>query len=103
VKIVFFVFVGLLLSGCGFFQETVTRDFSIDSQAMAEQRARVDLSCRNPKADRPIRRDSMTNWQYEIYSEYKVWVEGCNKQITYLVVCREDEPCRFADQIDIDP
>jgi len=103
VKILFIVLLGLSMSGCVFDQESVHRDFSIDSQAMAEQRSRVDLSCKNPKADRAIRRDSMTDWQDEIYSEYKVWVEGCNKRITYLIVCREDEPCRFADQIEIEP
>ena len=88
-----------LLAGCASDSALYLRDNSSLSQTMAQERATVDLKCRGALADRPIRSERMEDWEDDpVYSEYKVWVEGCGKEINYVVVCRHGTACAFADQ-----
>ena len=68
------------------------------AEAMAQQRAFTELHCKDVVADRALRSDHMLDWEDGLYSEYKVWIQGCGKQMTYLVVCRPEQDCLFADQ-----
>lgn len=88
-----------LLAGCASDSALYVGDNSSLSQAMAQERAVVDLKCKEALADRPIRSERMEDWEDDpVYSEYKVWVEGCGKEINYVVVCRHGMACTFADQ-----
>lgn len=88
-----------LLAGCATDSALYVGDNSSLSQTMAQERAVVDLTCKEALADRPIRSERMEDWQDDpVYSEYKVWVEGCGKEINYVVVCRHGMACAFADQ-----
>jgi len=88
-----------LLVGCVTDSALYRSDNSSVSQAMAQQRAVTDLKCKEALADRPIRSDRMENWPDEpLYSEYKVWSEGCGRSINYVVVCRNGNICTFADR-----
>jgi hypothetical protein len=88
-----------LLVGCVTDSPLYSDDHSSVSQIMAQKRAMTDLKCSEALADRPIRSDRMEDWSSEpLYSEYKVWSEGCGRSINYVVVCRIGDLCRFADQ-----
>ncbi len=87
-----------LLAGCVTDEALFRNDNSLASQAMAQQRAVMDLSCEEAMADRPIRSDRMEDWPDELYSEYKVWAEGCGSNVSYVVVCRSGNVCSFADR-----
>lgn len=90
----FFLMLGVL-AGCA--ELRVPSDRTALAEKMAEDRARQDMACPSAKADRPIRRDSMDNWTNHLFSEYNAWVEGCDRQVNYIVVCEIDDQCYFAD------
>ncbi len=84
-----------ILAGCA--ELRVPSDRTAFAEKMAEDRARQDMACPSARADRPIRRDSMDDWTHHLFSEYNAWVEGCDRQINYIVVCEIDNDCYFAD------
>lgn len=87
-----------LLAGCVADTALFRTDNSSAAQTMTQKRAVADLKCREAVADRPIRSDHMDDWPDELYSEYKTWAEGCDRQVSYVVVCRNGNLCAFADQ-----
>ena len=91
------VLFSILLAGCVSDAELLHSDDTVLAQKIAQDRAMADLKCPQAKADRPIRRVRMENWWDGLYNEYLVWVEGCDRQATYRVVCREANLCSLAD------
>lgn len=87
-----------LLSGCAAESSMHRTDQSGLAREMTRTRAVDDLKCKTVEADWPIRIDRMDDWPEELYSEYKTWAEGCDRRISYLVVCRGGHGCWFADQ-----
>lgn len=87
-----------LITGCISDSELIRSDNTAKVMEMTRQRATIDLKCTLAVADRPIRRDSMSGWTQALHSEYTAWAEGCNKQVRYLVVCKDGDVCFFADQ-----
>ena len=89
------VLVILALAGCADLRVPSDRTEFVETLAL--NRARLEMSCPDAKSDRPIRRDSVDNWTDHLFSEYNAWVEGCDRQVNYLVVCEIDNDCFFAD------
>ena len=89
----------VLISGCAAESSLRRTDQSQRAQAMTQTRAATGLKCQAVQADWPIRVDRMDDWPDELYSEYKTWAEGCDRRVSYLVVCRGgNNECWFADQ-----
>ena len=86
-----------ILAGMGCADLRVPSDRTDFVEKLALDRARRDMDCPNPKTDRPIRRDSMEDWTDHLFSEYNARVEGCDRQVNYMVVCEIDNDCFFAD------
>ena len=96
----------ILFSGCLSDSPIVHRDDTVRVRQLSEKRARSELSCEKAVAGRSVRSVRMTDWGAPLFAEYRVWVEGCGKHLTYVLVCQEDddeedETCRFSDAIDI--
>lgn len=93
----------LLVSGCVFDSAITRRDDSARVRAEGESRARKDFSCDRMVAGRTVRSVRMTDWGEPLFAEYRLWVEGCGKHVTYTLTCQEDEevPCQFSDAIDV--
>jgi hypothetical protein len=89
----------LSLTACVMDSPILQRDDTARARSLGETRARTDLSCTQVKAGRPIRSDRMTDGDEPLFSEYRTWVEGCGKHITYVIACHEDDECIFSDQI----
>lgn len=86
------------ISGCAAESSLHRTDQSELARQMTRTRAIADLACKTVEVDWPIRIDRMDDWPDELYSEYKTWAEGCDRRISYLVVCRGGNECWFADQ-----
>lgn len=96
----------ILFSGCISDSPIVHRDDTVRVRQLGEKRARTELACEKAVAGRSVRSVRMTDWGDPLFAEYRVWVEGCGKHLTYVLVCQEDEDnedeaCRFSDTIDI--
>jgi hypothetical protein len=96
----------ILFSGCVSDSPIVHRDDTVQVKQLSEARARKDFSCEKAAAGRPVRSVRMTDWGYPLFAEYRVWVEGCGKHVTFILVCQEDddqedETCRFSDTLEI--
>ena len=66
-------------------------------KAMGEDRAHQELACPTVKSGRPIRSLRMTDGSEPLFNEYRLWVEGCGKHITYVIACTDDDdlPCQW--------
>ena len=96
----------ILFSGCVSDSPIVHRDDTVRVRQLSEKKAHTELSCEKAVAGRSVRSVRMTDWGNPLFAEYRVWVEGCGKHVTYVLVCQEDddeedETCRFSDAMDV--
>ena len=87
---------GWTLSGCVSDAPAVHRDDAAKVRALGEERAHKDLGCASAKAGRPVRSVRMSDWGEPLYTEYRTWVEGCGKHVTYVIACHDDDECQFS-------
>ena len=81
----------------------VHRNDAAKVQLLGEERAHKDLSCPSAKAGRPVRSVLMSDWGEPLFTEYRTFVEGCGKHVTYVIACHDDEDCFFAETLSIYP
>lgn len=98
-KTLIIVVAGFFMTACVMDSEILQRDDTARVRNLGEERAHADLACPNVKAGRPVRSDRMTDWGEPLFSEYRTWVEGCGKHITYVIACHEDDECVFSDTL----
>lgn len=82
--------------GCVMDEPVVHRDDSLRIKTLGEESAHADLQCSKVESGRPIRSVRLTEGSEPLFSEYRIWIEGCGKHITYVFVCRDDDdmPCQ---------
>lgn len=102
-KLFALLLVSVSLFGCVMDSPAVHRDDSARVRLLGEERAHKDLSCAAAKAGRPVRTVRMSDWGEPLFTEYRTFVEGCGKHVTYLIACRDDDACTFADTLSIYP
>jgi len=93
----------LTFSGCVTDSPAVHRDDTAKVRSLGEERAHKDLGCPSAKAGRPVRSVRMSDWGEPLYTEYRSWVEGCGKHVTYVIACHDDDECQFADTLSVYP
>lgn len=94
---------GWTLSGCVSDAPAVHRDDAAKVGALAEERAHKDLGCASAKAGRPVRSVRMSDWGEPLFTEYRTWVEGCGKHVTYVIACHDDDECQFSETLGLYP
>lgn len=96
-KFTAFLLFGFLFSGCVTDSPALHRDDTARVKGMGEEKAHRDLACATVKSGRPIRSIRMTDGSEPLFNEYRVWVEGCGKHITYVIACTDDDdlPCQW--------
>lgn len=97
------LFLSMALSACVMDSPAVHRDDTAKVRLIAEERGKRDLACPSAKYGRSIQSVRMTDWGEPLFTEYRTFVEGCGKHITYIVACHDDEECVFADTLSIYP
>jgi len=103
VKLLALFFVSVSLFGCVMDSPAVHRNDAAKAQLLGEERAHKDLSCPSAKAGRPVRSVRMSDWGEPLFTEYRTFVEGCGKHVTYVIACHDDEDCFFAETLSIYP
>ncbi len=103
VKYFAFLLLGWTLSGCVSDAPAVHRDDAAKVRALGEERAHKDLGCASAKAGRPVRSVRMSDWGEPLYTEYRTWVEGCGKHVTYVIACHDDDECQFSETLGLYP
>ena len=103
VKKLAFLFLSLWLCGCVTDSPAVHRDDTGKVRSLGEARAQKDFACASAKAGRPVRSVRMSDWGEPLFTEYRTFVEGCGKHVTYVIACRDDDDCAFSDTLSIYP
>lgn len=93
----------LSLTGCVTDSPALHRDDAAKVRSLGEERAHKDLACPSAKAGRPVRSVRMSDRGEPLFTEYRTFVEGCGKHVTYVIACHDDDDCVFGDALSIYP
>jgi hypothetical protein len=81
-----------LQTGCVSDAELLSENTAI-ALRVADARARADLRCERTNASIVTEAEEPGPPLGELYSAYRVRVEGCGKQIVYRIECRDEKVC----------
>jgi hypothetical protein len=81
-----------LLTGCVSDAELLSENTAIALRTANEQ-ARAELRCERTNAAIVTAAEEPGPPLGELYSAYRVRVEGCGKQVVYRVECRDEKIC----------
>ena len=89
------VVLGSLLAGCVSDTQLLAQNSQI-AQQTAEKKAKDELGCTQVKSSILNKKQVPSTPLGFLYSQYQIQVNGCGKQASYTVECRDEKLCYFA-------